>query len=187
MSRRIIITGLLVAVLATVAYANLRISIPSVSDSIMEVTCSFLAKGRERTAVFPKGGFDFAMGPIEVLDVHETNSGKELAWELTAAAQYEGPPQMVRVFYPYSLPRRGKWTTVTVRARSRAISEDSDNRVVVKYETSHATSFVVPTGFRLVYTNYPVTLREDNGVTIAEVKSTAKKNLLFKMRPFEAE
>jgi hypothetical protein len=177
---------------ASVMTAEVMIQVPDVDSATMRVTYTVTAAaGRSgtfggarketREYVFPTEGFSFASGPVTVGAVTESSSGKELAWEVVTAPG-NASSEAIKIFYPHLLTRQGTKTTFSVEARSRNVSKEDDGRFVFKYETSHKTTFEVPKGHRLVYTNYPVTLYEKDGLTYAEATSTERKSLLFKTR-----
>jgi len=178
----------------SLAMAAVDIRIANVDSCIMELTYTIgatapspLFGGEKRDFTFPSGGFDFATGPLTVVKAFETESGKELDWELVPAednAKY----QAVELHYAHTLPSgNGTATTIVVRAKTANISKDSDGRCVIKYTTGQLATFQIPAGHRLVYTNYPVTLYERSGFTVADVPGTSgadRKELIFKTRAF---
>ena len=178
---------------AAVLTAEVTIRVPDADSTTMAVTYTVVAAAARsqigigeshketREYVFPTEGFEFASGPIIVSGVSESSSGKELAWEVVPAPG-NASSEAIKIFYPHPLTLQGTKTTFTVEARSRNVSKEDDGRFVFKYETSHKTTFEVPEGHRLVYTNYPVTLYERDGLTYAEATGTERKSLLFKTR-----
>jgi len=169
----------------TLATADVGLKVTDLDSCILEVTYTFNANAgpsdETREFIFPDSGFVFATGPISVKNVFETETGKELAWEVIAAPK--NPTfQSVKVFYSHLLSVSGTPTTLIVEAKSANIFKDAEGRYVFKYKTSHRMTFEVPDGHRLVYTNYPVTLYERDGHTYAEVASTERKNVIFKTR-----
>ena len=183
---------IILAVAVSTAFANVNIRIANVDSSIMELTYTIDASaptfgGEKRDFVFPSDGLGFATGPLTVVKAFETGSGKELDWELVPAENNRNY-QAVELHYAHDLRAgSGTPTTVVVRAKTGNITKDSDGRLVTKYTTGQLATFQVPAGQRLVYTNYPTTLYEREGFTIAEVPATSgtqTKELIFKTRAF---
>jgi len=180
------------AAVVSSATAAVDIQIANLDSCIMELTYTIGAPsptfgGAKREFTFPSDGFDFATGPLTVVKAFETESGKEVDWELVAAennSKYEA----VELHYAHTLPSgNGTATTIVVRAKTANIGKDPDGRYIIKYATGQLATFRVPTGHRLVYTNYPVTLYEKAGLTVAEVPATStteRKELIFKTRAF---
>jgi len=178
------------AAAVSLAAAAVDIRIANVDSCLMEVTYSIEATsplfgGERKDFTFPSSGFDFASGPLTVVKAYETESGKELDWELVPAEDNAKYPA-VELHYAHSLGKTTP-TTIVVRTKTSNISKDADGRCVIKYTTGQLATFQVPTGHRLVYTNYPVTLYERSGSTVAEVPGTSsseRKELIFKTRAF---
>jgi hypothetical protein len=172
---------------ASVASASLTISMPSLKDSVMRVEYTFLAEGRgTKEYVFPDNGFNFAAGPLHVLSVSETESGKELGWEM---ATPKSPPQKqaIKIFFAYPLTGKGVETRVVAEAKTRNMSVDEVGRFTYRYSTSHDVKFELPAGQAVVYTNYPVTVYEQAGHTVLEIRGTGgAKELMIKTRELKA-
>jgi|GEM_PF-1752622 len=171
-------------------FADVIITIVDVDKKIMRVTYNLLFDQPGLTEfIFPSSGYEFASGPIKVIEVIEKNTEQKLEYEIIPAPE-ANTLQAVKFYFPNPIPKGGNYRVeITVEAQTNNITKDKQGRYVFTYTTSHDNAFfILPKGHAIVFCNYPVLVYERVGRTVVQViKGRGQKELMIKTRAFKME
>ena len=162
------------------SYAAVIIGVTDVEKRIMRVTYLW-TDDRAGATELKVGPFDFASTPIKIISAVEKNTGQELNAEIIQA---DGK-QSILIKYPSPVPGGGHFKLdVTLEAQTEWISRDSNGRYAFTYKTGQETSFVLPKGHAVVFSNFPVLVYEKEGNTVLHVQELGAKELILGTRAF---
>jgi len=163
--------GIVMAVFASGAWADLRMEILDLSKRAVRLTYELAdSQAGGKNFYFPQGGFihDATAGEFKVESVWDVSNNMQLDYEIFTDKETNLP--VLQIPYKIPIPQGAKKNlriTVKVNLPQKFLSVDAAGRNVIICETSHAFEFVIPKDQYIVASNQPITLKEEDRLVIA--------------------